>query len=87
MFDLGAWAEFIIIAVAALVLIGPKEMPTVLHAVGRWVGKIKRLSENVRLGLNQYIQEGEFEEYRDHLNKKVMTPPTKRPGRKKKTDA
>ena len=37
MFDF-AWSEIAIIAVVALVVIGPKDLPKVLRTVGTWVG-------------------------------------------------
>src|SRR6202049_4144035 len=38
MFDIG-WSEFALIAVVALIAIGPKELPGVLRTVGQWRGK------------------------------------------------
>jgi len=35
MFDIG-WSEFVLIAVVALIAIGPKELPGVLRALGRY---------------------------------------------------
>lgn len=46
MFDL-SFAELAFIAVIALVVIGPKELPIVLRAVGRWVGRFKRMARGV----------------------------------------
>lgn len=68
MFDLGAWGEILIIVVAALVLIGPKEMPEVLRACGKMVQKLRRLSAGIRQEINKYIHEGEFEEYQKQVN-------------------
>ena len=41
-----AWSEFLFIAVLALILIGPKELPAVLKTAGRWVGKARTLAKN-----------------------------------------
>lgn len=68
MFDLGTWGEILIILVAALVLIGPKEMPTVLRALGRMIQKFKNLSAGIRQEIDHYIHEGEFEEYTKDTN-------------------
>ena len=37
MFDIG-WSELVVIAVVALIAIGPKELPGVLRMVGQWMG-------------------------------------------------
>jgi len=40
-----AWSEFLFIAVLALILIGPKELPTVLRYVGRVMGRVRALAK------------------------------------------
>ena len=39
MFDIG-WSELVVIAVVALIAIGPKELPGVLRMVGQWMGTV-----------------------------------------------
>lgn len=39
-----AWSEFLFIALLALILLGPKELPIVLKYVGRIVGKVRMLA-------------------------------------------
>jgi sec-independent protein translocase protein TatB len=36
-----AWSEFLFIALLALILIGPKELPALLRNIGRWTGKMR----------------------------------------------
>src|SRR6201989_904184 len=43
MFDIG-WSEFVVIGVVALIVIGPKELPAVLRAIGQWTTKIRRMA-------------------------------------------
>src|ERR1700712_303458 len=43
MFDIG-WSEFLVIAVVALIAIGPKELPGVLRTVGQWMGKARKMA-------------------------------------------
>ncbi len=77
MFDLGSFGEVLIIAVAVLILIGPKELPALLRTLGRWISKVRRASAALRQYFDEYLQEGEFEEYREHARKKVMKPSAK----------
>lgn len=41
MFDIG-WAELFLIAVVALVVLGPNELPVVMRKLGRWAGALRR---------------------------------------------
>src|SRR3981189_1073100 len=43
MFDIGG-GELIVIAVVALIAIGPKELPGVLRMVGQWMGKARKMA-------------------------------------------
>src|SRR3981189_572844 len=43
MFDIG-WSELVVIAVVALIAIGPKELPGVLRMVGQWMGKARTMA-------------------------------------------
>ena len=86
MFDLGTWGEIFIIVVAALVLIGPKELPTVLRAIGRLIQKVKNLSAGFRREFDKYIHEGEFEEYTKGANILGDKDPQKEKEDEKKED-
>ena len=63
MFDLGAWGEFLLIAVVALILLGPKDIPKVLKIVGHWVYKIRALVQGVR----NYVDELAFQAQREDI--------------------
>ena len=61
MFDIGA-SELLVIAIVAIVVIGPKDMPLALRTAGRWIGKMRRISAHFRSGLDAMIREAEMEE-------------------------
>jgi sec-independent protein translocase protein TatB len=61
MFDLG-WSELLLVAVVALVVIGPKDLPVAMRAVGRWVGKARAMSRHVRAGFDEMVRQAELEE-------------------------
>ena len=54
--------ELIIVAVLALLFIGPKELPATMRTVGRWVGKMRAMSRHFTSGLEGMIREAELEE-------------------------
>ena len=56
MFDIGA-AELLVIAVVAILVIGPKDMPLALRTAGRWIGQIRRVSGHFRAGIDAMVRE------------------------------
>ena len=54
--------EFLIVAVAALIFIGPKELPGTMRAIGRWVGKIRGMARHFTSGIETMMREAELEE-------------------------
>ena len=54
--------ELIIVAIAALLFIGPKELPSTMRAVGRWVGKARGMARHFTAGIDAVIREAELEE-------------------------
>jgi sec-independent protein translocase protein TatB len=54
--------ELLIIAVVALVVIGPKDLPRVMRTVGQWVGRARGMARHFRSGLDTMIREAELEE-------------------------
>jgi sec-independent protein translocase protein TatB len=54
--------EFIIVAIAALLFIGPKELPTAMRTVGRWVGKARGMARHFSSGIEAVVREAELEE-------------------------
>lgn len=63
MFDI-AWSELGIIAVVALVVIGPKDLPKVLRTVGQWTAKARSMAREFQSGLDDMVRESELEELR-----------------------
>lgn len=47
MFDIGFW-EIIMVGVVALLVIGPKELPTMMRTVGGWMGKTRHFANAVK---------------------------------------
>ena len=74
MFDIG-YAEILVIAVVALVVIGPKDLPRVMRTVGQWVGRARGMARHFRSGVDTMIREAELEEmekkWRDE-NERIM---------------
>jgi sec-independent protein translocase protein TatB len=61
MFDI-APTEFLIVALVALVVIGPKDLPNVMRTIGNWVGRARGMARHFRSGIDTMIREAELEE-------------------------
>ena len=61
MFDIGA-TELLLIAIVAILVIGPKDMPLALRTAGRWIGKLRKVSGHFRAGLDAMVREAELED-------------------------
>lgn len=61
MFDI-APTELLIVAIVALVVIGPSELPKLMRTVGQWVGRAKGMARHFRTGIDTMIREAELEE-------------------------
>ncbi len=59
MFDIG-WSEFALIAVVALIAIGPKELPGVLRTVGQWMGKARKMAAEFQGQFQEAMREAEM---------------------------
>ena len=61
MFDV-APSELLLVAVVALVVIGPKDLPRVMRVVGQWVGRARGMARHFRTGIDEMIRQSELEE-------------------------
>jgi sec-independent protein translocase protein TatB len=59
MFDIG-WSEIAVIAVVALIVIGPKELPGVLRMVGQWMGKARKMAGEFQGQFQEAMREAEM---------------------------
>jgi sec-independent protein translocase protein TatB len=59
MFDIG-WSELVLIAVVALIAIGPKELPGVLRMVGQWMGKARKMAAEFQGQFQEAMREAEM---------------------------
>lgn len=54
--------ELLVVAVAALIFIGPKELPGALRTLGRWVATIRAHARHLTGGLETIMREAEIAE-------------------------
>ena len=47
------WFEILVVAVLAILIIGPKDFPIVVRKVGKWVGSIKKYFSEIQRDINE----------------------------------
>lgn len=74
MFEIGG-TELLLIAVVALLVIGPKELPNALRTLGRYTGKARAMTRHLRSGFDEMMRQAELEEMENQWaehNRKIM---------------
>ena len=66
MFDIG-WQEFILIALVAVVVVGPKDLPRVIRTVGQWIRKARSLASEFQGSLEEMAREAELDDVRKQI--------------------
>jgi sec-independent protein translocase protein TatB len=76
MFDIG-WSEMAIIALVALIVIGPKDLPRALRSVGQWTRKARMLTREFQSGLDEMIREADLDDARKAIKSAQSFRPDK----------
>ncbi len=91
MFDLFSWSHILILLTVALVVVGPKDLPKLMHMVGKWAGKARGMANEFKKSFDDMARQSELDELRKEisdlkshqsitdleadLNKPLETPP------------
>ena len=88
MLDIG-WTEMMVIAVIAIVVIGPRDLPKMLKTVGGWVRKARATVRELQTGIEDMAREAELDEVKksvesatrmdDWLDDKAVVKPPANP--------
>jgi sec-independent protein translocase protein TatB len=74
MFDL-SWSHILLVVIVALIVVGPKDLPRLMHMVGRWVGKARSMANEFRKSFDEMARQAEL----DELRKEIAALRTERP--------
>jgi sec-independent protein translocase protein TatB len=55
-------SELAVVAILALIFIGPKDLPKVMRTVGYWVGRVRGMARHFTSGIENMVREAELEE-------------------------
>ncbi|MEM9169009.1 MAG: Sec-independent protein translocase protein TatB [Pseudomonadota bacterium] len=59
--------ELMVVAVLALVVVGPKDLPKLMRTAGGFVAQARRLADEFRAAFDQMAREAEMEELRKEI--------------------
>jgi sec-independent protein translocase protein TatB len=66
MFDIG-WSELLVIAIVAIVVVGPKELPKLMRTFGHYAGKLRRAASDFQRQFEAAVAESEADEVRKNI--------------------
>lgn len=67
MLDLG-WQEFVMVGLVLILVVGPKDMPRVLKAFTRTIGKVRSMAREFQTSLTEVANQDEFKDVKDALS-------------------
>jgi sec-independent protein translocase protein TatB len=73
MFDVGL-SELMVIAVVALVVIGPERLPKVARTAGLLLGRLQRYVSDVKADINREMQLDELKKMQQEISSQVNEP-------------
>jgi sec-independent protein translocase protein TatB len=63
MFDIG-WSELLVIAVVAIIVVGPKDLPRLMRTFGHYAGKLRRAAADFQRQFEEAVRDTEIDEVR-----------------------
>ncbi len=68
MFDIG-WQELFILAVLAIIVVGPKDLPKAVGTITKWIRKARSMARDLQDGLDEVAREAELEDLKKELDR------------------
>lgn len=67
MFDIG-WSELLVLAVVALLVVGPKELPSLMRTIGAFINKVKETAGTFQRQFQTALEESEVGELKTSID-------------------
>lgn len=61
MFDIG-WSEMVFVAIIAVLVIGPKDLPRAIATIGKYIRKARGLARDFQSGIDDLAKEAELDD-------------------------
>jgi sec-independent protein translocase protein TatB len=63
-----SWSHILLVVIVALVVVGPKDLPRLMHTVGRWMGKARQMADQFRKSFDDMTREAELDQLRAEID-------------------
>ena len=70
MFDIGFF-EIILVAIIALIVVGPQRLPRLIRVVGRFVGKAKQMVASVSAEIDRELELSELNDLKSSIQEPI----------------
>jgi len=70
MFDIG-WQELLVLAVLAIIVVGPKDLPRAIKTVTYWIRKARSMARDLQDGLDEVVREAELDDIKREAEKAI----------------
>ena len=68
MFDIG-WQELFIVAILALIVVGPKDLPRAIRNIMGLVRKARLMARDFQVGIDDVVREADLDELKNNIDK------------------
>ena len=68
MLDIG-WQELMVVAILAIIVIGPKDLPRALRTVMKGIRKVRGVAKEFQSGVDEMVREADLDDLRQELTK------------------
>jgi sec-independent protein translocase protein TatB len=76
MFPEGRFFDFVIVAILALIIIGPKDLPMVMRKVGQFLARMRGMAAEFRASFDELARQSELDELRKEVEALRNVNPT-----------
>jgi len=63
----GRWLEFLLAAVVALIIVGPKDLPVLLRRLGQFMARVRAMASEFRASFDEMARQSELDELRKEV--------------------
>jgi sec-independent protein translocase protein TatB len=60
--------EIVLLAIIALVVVGPKDLPLLFRKLGRWTAKLRGMAQEFRTGFDELARQAELDELKREVD-------------------
>ncbi len=60
-------SELLLLGIAALIVVGPKDLPMMMRKLGQWVGQAKQMANEFRGAFDDMARQAELDELRKEI--------------------